>query len=83
MLLMLLLAAGTMVGHAQTNCFTYYDYDATIITGLTDLGTAAVGISEADDGEWYTLQGFKLGKRPNVPGVYIHKGKTVVIKNVP
>jgi len=46
-------------------------------------GISTVGISSADDGEWYTLQGFKLGKRPNVPGVYIHKGKTVVIKNVP
>ena len=46
-------------------------------------GISTVGISEGDDGEWYTLQGFKLGKRPNVPGVYIHKGKTVVIKNVP
>lgn len=33
------------------------------------------------DGEgWYTLQGIKLQKRPTRSGVYVHDGKTVIIK---
>lgn len=45
MLLMLLLAAGTMVGHSQTDCFTYYDNEATIITGLSGTGMAATELT--------------------------------------
>jgi hypothetical protein len=32
------------------------------------------------DTEWYTLQGFKIGRRPTTPGVYIHRGKKVIIR---
>jgi hypothetical protein len=31
------------------------------------------------DTEWYTLQGFKIGRRPTTPGVYIHRGQKVTI----
>ena len=34
-----------------------------------------------DDDDWWTLQGFKIGRKPTQPGVYIHHGKKVVIKN--
>ena len=50
-----------------------------------DLSTA-VGIhsvfddSATDDTDWYTLQGFKIGRRPTQPGVYIHHGQKVTIK---
>ena len=37
-LLMLLIAAGTITCHAQSNCFTYDFEDANVITGLTDDG---------------------------------------------
>ncbi len=39
-----------------------------------------VGNSSADDAEWYTLQGFRIGKRPSKPGVYIHRGEKVTIR---
>ena len=32
------------------------------------------------DGDWWTLQGIKIGRKPTQPGVYIHKGQTVTIK---
>jgi hypothetical protein len=35
---------------------------------------------DLDDEGWYTLQGYKLKKRPSMQGVYIHKGVKVVIK---
>jgi hypothetical protein len=47
------------------------DIDATAIRSI------AVAV---DDDDWYTLQGFKIGRKPTQPGVYIHKGKTVTIK---
>ena len=33
-----------------------------------------------DDTEWYTLQGYKIGRKPTRQGVYIHNGKKVTIK---
>lgn len=52
---------------------------------VLSLDNATEGISvvsglPADDTEWYTPQGFKIGRRPNQPGVYIHRGEKVVIK---
>ena len=29
---------------------------------------------------WLYLQGFKLGRRPSLPGVYIHRGKAVIVR---
>ncbi|MBQ8066386.1 MAG: LamG domain-containing protein [Prevotella sp.] len=43
-------------------------------------GIRAVNGSPVDDTDWWTLQGFKVGRRPTIPGVYIHHGKTVTIK---
>ena len=48
---------------------------------VIDLSEMRTGISiiAADDadGDWYTLQGFKIGRKPTQPGVYIHHGKKV------
>ena len=33
-----------------------------------------------DMGEWYTLDGRKLGKKPTAKGVYVKDGRKVVIK---
>ena len=49
------------------------DVDATAIRTIVDE-------SVFDDTEWYTLQGYKIGRRPILPGVYIHKGNKVTIK---
>ena len=43
-------------------------------------GIRAIGIDDADDGDWYTLQGFKIGRKPTQPGVYIHRGEKVLVK---
>ncbi|MCR5242086.1 MAG: hypothetical protein K6D61_04375 [Prevotella sp.] len=42
-------------------------------------GIVPVGVNP-EDGEWYTLQGLKIGKKPSTAGVYIHNGRKVVIK---
>ena len=42
-------------------------------------GIVPVGVNP-EDGEWYTLQGLKIGKKPTTAGVYIHNGKKFVIK---
>jgi hypothetical protein len=67
-----------------------YVSDANIGTSwepyVIDLSTALTGIRVLDgsdvenDSDWWTLQGFKIGRKPTQPGVYIHKGKTVTIK---
>ena len=41
---------------------------------------AVDGSPTDDDSDWYTLQGFKIGRRPTQPGVYIHRGEKVVVK---
>ena len=53
---------------------------------VIDLSEIRTGISTiaADDAEndsdWWTLQGFRIGRKPTQPGVYIHHGKKVLIK---
>lgn len=42
-------------------------------------GIVPVGV-DSENGEWYTLQGLKIGKKPTTKGVYIHNGRKVVIK---
>ena len=42
--------------------------------------TAVSGSPAADDTDWYTLQGFKIGRRPTQPGIYIHHGEKITIR---
>lgn len=49
------------------------DVDATAIREITT-------DDATDDTEWYTLQGYKIGRKPVLPGAYIHKGHKVVVK---
>ena len=49
------------------------DIDATAIRSIA-------ADDAADDDDWWSLQGFKIGRKPTQPGVYIHKGQTVTIK---
>ncbi len=48
-------------------------------TGITVVNGSA---DDDDDSDWWTLQGFKIGRKPTQPGVYIHHGNKVVIKRV-
>ena len=45
----------------------------------TAIRSIAAAVAD-DDADWYTLQGFKIGRKPTQHGVYIHHGKTVTIK---
>lgn len=52
---------------------------------VIDLSNLVNGIhnitaDDTDDGDWWTLQGFKIGRKPTVPGVYIHHGQKVTIR---
>ena len=46
-----------------------------VVTGITEIS------NDDDDDDWWTLQGLKVGRKPTRSGVYIHRGKTVVIRN--
>ncbi len=49
---------------------------------VLDLNTTGIRTidNDDDDTEWYTLQGYKIGRKPNKQGVYIHRGKKVVLR---
>ena len=53
---------------------------------VIDLQNLSNGITVVDGSaidsntDWWTLQGFKIGRKPTQPGVYIHKGEKVTIK---
>ena len=49
------------------------------LPGWDTTGIVPVGVNP-EDGEWYTLQGLKVGKKPTTTGVYIHNGRKVIIK---
>ena len=44
----------------------------------TDIARSNV-VNDNDD-EWFTIQGLRLAKRPTRSGLYIHHGKTVIVK---
>lgn len=50
---------------------------------VIDLKGLATGIrsftDDADDSDWWTIEGFKIGRRPTRQGIYIHRGQKVTI----
>ena len=48
-------------------------------TWLVSVGIETVSLSDAKDGEYYTLQGVKVA-RPTKAGIYIHNGVKVFVK---
>lgn len=54
--------------------------DEPYVIDLDAIGIRQTGVDADDEGEWYTLQGLKIGRKPTAPGVYIHNGRKVVIK---
>ena len=45
-----------------------------------NVSTSISNINVEKKGVWYTLQGVKLFAKPNIPGVYIHNGKKIIIR---
>ena len=52
------------------------------VIDLSDVLSAitVVSGSPADGDDWYTLSGIKLDRKPTQPGVYIHHGEKIIIK---
>lgn len=62
-----------IVGGNNAKGFTLV-VDGEQATGIKALDTVA------DDGAWYTVEGIKLQGKPTRKGVYLHNGKSVIIK---
>lgn len=58
----------------------YGTLDNPYVLTLSTTGIRDVYVDDENDTEWYTLQGFKIGRRPTAAGVYIHNGKKVTIR---
>ena len=53
-----------------------YVLDVDALTGIHVVN----GLPIDNDTDWYTLKGFKIGRKPTQPGVYIHHGEKIKIK---
>lgn len=56
--------------------------NAYVLSLGSSTGISNVSAGAAEDGDYYTLQGFKTDRKPTKAGVYIHNGKKVTIKRV-
>lgn len=57
------------------------DFHANAVVGSPDEPTAISFVrADSEDGKWYTTGGVMLPKRPTQKGIYIYKGKKIVIK---
>ena len=67
---------GTMQAYTNTEIWRNFIHivEEDVLTGIPDINVSN------DKGAWYTLQGVKLFGRPNLPGVYIHNGKKILVR---
>ena len=67
---------GTMQAYTNTEIWRNFIHivEEDVLTGIPDINVSN------DMGAWYTLQGVKLFGRPNLPGVYIHNGKKILVR---
>ena len=54
--------------------------DSIGVTGGTTTGIINVMVTSADNDDWQSMSGLRLQKKPSAKGVYINKGKKVVVK---
>ena len=45
-----------------------------------DVGVMAPAAPSSQDGDWHSLQGFRLAEPPAQQGIYLHQGKKVAVK---
>ena len=45
-----------------------------------NVSTSIFNINVEKKSVWYTLQGVRLYAKPNIPGVYIHNGKKIIVR---
>ena len=79
-----LIGAGTAVITAYTDGNGTYESDEARYTLKVEAPSGIIDIHaddpNQDDGNWYTMSGTKLLQKPTKRGVYIHRGKKVVVR---
>ena len=64
--------AGSLTAAAAVNPFTLNFGDKT--NCIRDLQ------QPTDNGQWFTIDGRLIGRKPTQPGIYISKGKKIFVK---
>ncbi len=59
----------------------YGTLDEPYVLDLNATGIRRIDVvDDSNDTEWYTLEGFKIGRKPTKSGIYIHRGQKVTIR---
>ena len=66
---------GTKQSYANSEVWKYFTH---IVE--ENVSTSIFNINVEKKSVWYTLQGVKLFAKPNIPGVYIHNGKKIIVR---
>lgn len=66
---------GTKQSYANAEVWKYFTHivEENVSTSISNINVEKKGV-------WYTLQGVMLFVKPNIPGVYIHNGKKIIIR---
>ena len=66
---------GTKQSYANAEVWKYFTHivEENVSTSISNINVEKKGV-------WYTLQGVKLFAKPNIPGVYIHNGKKIIVR---
>ena len=66
---------GTKQSYANAEVWKYFTHivEENVSTSISNINVEKKGV-------WYTLQGVKLFVKPNIPGVYIHNGKKIIVR---
>lgn len=69
-----------VIGHIKINYGHNYNAKTNLFdTKTTDINEVENTTTDTTDDIWYTLQGVRLAKKPTAKGIYIHKGKTIIV----
>ena len=66
---------GTKQSYANSEVWKYFTHivEENVSTNISNINVEKKSV-------WYTLQGVKLFVKPNIPGVYIHNGKKIIVR---
>ena len=71
----LFVPVGTKQSYANAEVWKYFTHivEENVSTSISNINVEKKSV-------WYTLQGVKLFVKPNIPGVYIHNGKKIIVR---
>ena len=66
---------GTKQAYGNAEVWKYFTHivEENVSTSISNINVEKKSV-------WYTLQGVKLFVKPNIPGVYIHNGKKIIVR---